>query len=339
MKHVKTIGIDIAKNVFQLFAVTANGKKVFTKRLNRKDLLAFLAQQPNKATIVMEACSSAHYWSRQFELLGFKTKLISPQYVKPFVQGNKNDANDARAIVSAYMSPEMRFVPPKTIKQQDLQSLHRVRSIFMKTRNSYANQIRGLLGEYGVTVSQGIHKLKSQIPDILEDADNELTVEMRAIIQDIFDQFKHMDNKVTEYDQAIAQQAESLEACQLLMKLPGIGPMTATGIVSAVGDAQVFHQGREMAAWLGLTPRHQSSGNKQVTLGVSKRGDRYLRTLFVQGANAVLIHCKKKSDHTSQWAQDKLERLGKNKAAIALANKMARQAWAVLSKRDQFVFS
>lgn len=248
MKHIKIIGIDIAKNIFQFYAVTERGKKVFNKRMSRNELSSFVTQQPQDAVIVMEACATSHYWARRFKDLSFEVKLISPQFVKPFIQGNKNDSNDVRAIVAAYLSPEMRFVPPKTLEQQDLQSLHRARSLFMKHRNAYANQIRGLLAEYGVIIPQGIGAIKSHIPKILEDADNELTGLIREIVNDVYEQFKAADEKVELYKDKIGQQAKSYEPCTLLMKLPGVGSMIATAMVSAVGDGREFRRGREMSA-------------------------------------------------------------------------------------------
>jgi transposase len=337
MGNIKIVGIDIAKNIFQLYGADCRGKKLLSKRLTRNKLVAFIEQLSRGLLIVMEACSSANYWARKFISMGFHVKLISPQCVKPFVKGNKNDKNDVQAIVEAALRPDMKFVPIKTLEQQAIQSLHRARQLTVKSRTAYVNQIRGLLAEYGVIIAQGVLVIRTKLTLILEDAENELTYSMRVLISDIYEQFKLVDKKVREYDEQLAQIARSKVVCQQLMKLPGIGPMTATAVVSAVGDGKVFKRGREMAAWLGLTPRHRASGQKQIIQGISKRGDAYLRTLIIHGSRSVLRHCKNKTDRRSRWILDKVERLGSNKAAVALANKTVREIWAALHKGEQFV--
>ena len=227
----------------------------------------------------MEACSTSNYWARQLISMGFEVKLISPQFVKPFVKGNKNDSNDAQAIVEAAIRPDMRFVPIKTLAQQDIQSIHRSRDLLIKHRTAYANQIRGLLAEYGIIIPQGIHKVRNRIMEILEDADNELTFPMRELIRSIYEQFQAVDKLIAEQDKKIAQIAESNETCKRLMKLSGIGPLIATALLAAVGNAREFKRGRELSAWLGLTPKHRASGHKMVIQGISKRGDKYLRKI------------------------------------------------------------
>jgi transposase len=285
----------------------------------------------------MEACSSANYWARKFIGMGFKVKLISPQFVKPFVKGNKNDKNDAKAIVEAALRPDMKFVPIKTLEQQDMQSLHRARQLAVKNRSAYANQIRGLLAEYGIVMVQGISVLRKKLGLILEDAENELTFAIRHLLAEIYQQFKYVDQKISDYDRQIKQLAESIVLCRQLMRLPGVGPLTATAMVSAVGEGREFKRGRELSAWIGLTPRHRASGQKQIIQGISKRGDCYLRTLIIHGARSVIRHCKNKTDNRSRWILDKLARLGSNKTAVALANKTVREIWAMLHKGEQFV--
>ena len=271
--------------------------------------------------------------------MGYQVKLISPQFVKPFVKGNKNDTNDAQAIVEAAMRPTMRFVPLKTVEQQDMQSLHRARSLAIKNRTGYANQIRGLLAEYGVIIPQGIRYVRSHISSILEDEENGLTSQIREIVEGVYEQLKQVDKAINDYDKKISQQAQSNEACRRIMRLAGIGPVVATAMISAIGDGKTFRCGREVSAWLGLTPRHRASGQRTVMQGISKRGDCYLRTLVIHGSRSALRYCQNKQDKKSQWAQDKLERLGSNKAAVALANKTVREIWAVLKKGEQFIYA
>jgi len=337
MSHSKVIGIDIAKNVFQLYGATLNGKKTLSKRLTREKLSGFIAQLPANALIVMEACSSAHDWARKFIGMGFTVKLISPQFVKPFVKGNKNDKNDATAIVEAALRPDMKFVPIKTLEQQDMQSLHRARQLAVKHRSAYANQMRGLLAEYGIVIAQGISVLRKKLCLILEDAENELTFAVRDLLAEIYQPFKYVDQKISDDDAQIKQLAQSTRRCRQFMRWPGVGPMTATAMVSAVGEGRAFKRGRELSAWMGLTPQHRASGHKQIMQGISKRGNGYLRTLMIQGARSVIRHCKNKTDDRSRWVLDKLARLGSNKTAVALANKTVREIWAVLYKGDQFI--
>ena len=338
MDKVKIVGIDIAKNVFQLCGTDKRGKHIFNKRVTRNKMKAWIAQLPNNALIIMEACATAHYWSRTFISLGYRVKLISPQFVKPFVQGNKNDTNDARAIVAASLRSDMKYVPIKTVEQQDLQSLHRARSVVIKNRTAYANQIRGLLAEYGIILPQGITHVRTKLISILEDAENELTFAIREVIHDVYEQFKQVDEMSKHIEQKIQRIANTREDCQQLMRLPGVGPMISTAVVAAVGDGRDFKKGREMSAWLGLTPKHRASGDKTHLQGISKRGDRYLRTLVIHGSRSILQRCHNKEDKRSQWISRKMEQIGPNKTAVALANKTIREIWALLRKGNQFSF-
>lgn len=335
MSKLTTLGIDLAKNVFQLHGVDAQGKQVLSSRLSRSELLSSLANLP-ACTIIIEACSGAHYWSRQFKALGHEVKLISPQYVTPYVKHNKNDKNDSAAIVEAGTRPHMQFVPAKSIEQQDIQCLHRIRSRLVGERTALVNQIRGLLSEYGLVVAQRISKLRQALPLILDDATNELTSIGREVFADLYHQLHRVDEQIKTYDVRLERVFKQSEACQRIATIPGVGLLTATALVSSIGEAKVFKNGRHLAAFLGLIPRQHSSGNKQRLLGISKRGDTYLRTLLVHGARSALRVVHQKSDKRSLWAVKLKQRAGDNKACIALANKNARTVWALLTRQEMY---
>ncbi len=332
---IKVLGIDLAKNVFQLHGIDQKGHTILQKKLSRRNLSEFIATLP-ECTIFMEACSSANYWSRRFESFGHTVKLISPQYVKPYVKYHKNDKNDAAAIVEAGTRPSMNFVPRKSIEQQDIQCLHRIRSRLVKNRTSLINQIRGLLSEYGIIAAQGLCNIRRRLPEILEDASNELTPIGQALFTDLYDQLVHIDKKITDYEERLNHIFKHNETCQRLAQIEGIGLLTATAIVSTVGDAKVFKNGRHFAAFLGLVPRQHSSGNQHRLLGISKHGDTYLRTLLVHGARSALRVAHKKMDARNRWAVDIRARRGENIACVALANKQARTVWALLAKGESY---
>jgi transposase len=329
--NIKRIGVDLAKQVFQLHGVDSHERMVLKKKLKREQMQAFFRDLP-ACLIGFEACSGAHYWARELQKLGHTVKLIAPQFVKPYVKANKNDANDAEAICEAVSRPTMRFVAIKSPAQQDLQATHRVRSQLVSQRTEKVNQIRGLLAEYGIVVGQRIESLRKALPDVLENAENALSGDFRALLEGLRQDLQNLDGRVKELDKRIQLQANRDEGAQRLQQIPGIGPITATALVSGVGDARQFKRGRDMAAWLGLTPGQHSSGGKERLLGISKRGDAYLRTLLIHGARAVLKVAGQKDDPRSRWLQGLSERRNKNIAAVALANKNARIAWALLSK-------
>ena len=287
--------------------------------------------------IGMEACSSAHYWARELQKIGHTVKLMAPQFVKPYVKSNKNDANDAEAICEAVARPTMRFVAIKSIEQQDIQAVHRIRSELVQQRTAKVNQIRGLLGEYGLVVGQRIDVLRKALPLILEDAENGLTVDFRTLLEGLQQDLITLDERVDDMDKKIKLLASSNEDAKRLQQIPGIGPITATALISAIGDGKQFKRGRDLAAWLGLTPRQHSSGGKDRLLGISKRGDAYLRTLLIHGARAVLKVAGNKDDPRSRWIQNLCGRRNKNIAAVALANKNARIVWALLTKKTDFL--
>ena len=327
--ELKTLGIDIAKRVFQLHGVNAKGKVVLKKRLNREALSSFMANLPS-CTIGMEACSGSNYWARKFKSYGHKVHLMSPQYVKPYVKTNKTDANDA--ICEAATRPSMRFVSIKSAEQQDIQSLHRYRQRVVEERTALANQIRGLLTEYGIVIPQGIGFLRKKLPEILEEEDGDITSLSREIFSQLYEDLKEIDKKIKGLDKRIEILCQQSENCQRLAQIEGIGPLTATALVSAIGDISVFKNGRHLAAWLGLVPREYSSGNKRMLLGISKRGDRYLRTLLIHGARAFISFGKRKT----VWLENLIKRCGKQKAYVALANKNARVVWALLAKQTEY---
>jgi transposase len=298
------------------------------KRVTRSKLRAMIAQLP-ACIIGMEACSSAQYWARELQQLGHTVKLISPQFVKPYVKGNKNDSRDAEAIGEAVSRPHRRFVPLKTVESQDMQAIHRLRSRLIKERTALVNQVRGLLAERGIIMAQGITRLRKQLPLIVEDEDNALTPVSREVMRELHEELVALDERVTRADRLVQRVFAQSAACQKLAQVEGIGPVVATALVAAVGNARQFANGRPLAAWLGLVPRQCSSGGKERLLGMSKRGDRYLRTLLIHGARATVYWARRKTDARSRWILSVEQRRGKNIAAVAIANKKARMAWAL----------
>jgi transposase len=294
----------------------------------------FFANLP-ACLIGMEACASAHHWARKLQALGHTVRLMAPQFVKPYVKSNKNDAADAEAICEAVARPSMRFVPVKNVEQQSVLALHRVRQGFVKARTAQANQIRGLLGEYGLVVPQGIAYIAQRVPDLIEDASIELPGSFRLLIQRLLEHLKLLEQQVEEIEVQIKAWHRASDASRRLEKVPGIGPLTATALVASVGDAKNFANGRQFAAWLGLVPRQHSSGGKPTLLGMSKRGDAYLRTLLIHGARSVIYHATQRADAQS-WLTKLVARRNKNVAAVALANKTARIVWALLAHERMF---
>jgi transposase len=325
------IGVDLAKNVFQIHGVDRHEQPVWRQRLSRERWLQTVLEKIEPGCeIGMESCSGAHHWARQLQARGFRVRLIAPQFVKPYVKSNKNDANDAEAICEAMSRPSMRFVAVKTIEQQDIQATHRIRAGLIEQRTAKANQIRGLIAEYGLVAPKELLMLRRAIPCWLEEADNGLTVRFRRLLDGLWGDLRTLDERVGELDSEISAIAASEPTAVRLQQLRGVGPMIATALVAAIGDARQFANGRQLAASLGLTPRQHSSGGKDRLLGISKRGDAYLRTLMIHGARSALRTAKFKDDRLSQWAVRLAERSHPNVAAIALANKTARMAWAML---------
>lgn len=329
MNDVTTIGIDIAKNVFHAVLTDDQGKQIKKMKLSRKTMsTAFSNIAP--CDIAMEACAGSHYWSRVLVSQGHQVKLIPPQYVKPFVKGNKNDYNDAQGIVEASVRPSMRFVSIKTPHQQDIQAIHRIRNELIKRRTAQSNQIRGLLGEYGVVMPKGLGVLRRRVPDILEAGENGLSDLFRELLSACYQEVVHLDGRIAQVDRQLNQQVYSNEACQRLQTLPGFGPVVSSVFYSHVGDGRSYHRGRDVSASVGLVPKQHSTGGKSVLLGISKRGNSRLRYLLVHGARSVVKHAHKRRDPLSLWIVRIMNRSGYNKAVIAYANKMARMGWAIL---------
>ena len=301
----------------------------------RKQLLHFTANLRVKL-IGMEACGGAHFLGRALQEQGHEVRLMPAQYVKPYVKTNKSDYIDAEAIAEAVGRPRMRFVPIKTDDQLDLQSLHRVRERWVARRTAVINQIRGLLLERGITLRKGRCHVDAALPGILEDASAKLSGALRVLLAQLRLELAHLETRINEADAVINKTAGENEACRRLVAIPGIGPVTATAIVAAIGNGAAFRKGREFAAWLGVVPREYSTGGKQKLLGISKRGNSYLRRLFVQGARAVLQQSAKQSSGLSAWLAQLTSRTHRNVAGVALANKLARMAWAVLAKNEKY---
>jgi transposase len=330
-----TIGIDLGKTIFHLVGLTVHGEVVVRKKFSRTQLLRFTANV--QVTLIgMESCGGAHFLGRALREQGHQVRLIPAQYVKPYVKTNKSDYIDAEAIAEAVARPTMRFVPIKTDDQLDLQSLHRVRERWVMRRTAVINQIRGLLLERGITVRKGRRYMEAALPRILEDAEANLSGALRMLLAQLKVDLDQLAMRIDEADSVIQKTAEENEACQRLVEIPGIGPVTATAVIAAIGNGGAFHKGREFSAWLGIVPREHSTGGQQKLLGISKRGNSYLRKLFIQGARAVLQQHTKQSSGLSTWLAQLTSRTHPNVVAVALANKLARIAWAVLAKNERY---
>ena len=333
--ELHTIGIDLGKTVFHLVGLSLRGEVVVRKRFTRKQLLHFTANLQVEL-IGMEACGGAHFLGRALRAQGHAVRLIPAQYVKPYVKTNKSDYIDAEAIAEAVGRPTMRFVPIKTDTQLDMQSLHRVRERWVMRRTAIVNQIRSLLLERGITLRQGRHYVDAALPRILEDADLNLSGALRMLLAQLKLELEQMALRIDEADSVLNKNAQENEDCQRLVAIPGVGPVTATALIAAIGNGAAFRKGREFAAWMGVVPREHSTGGKQKLLGISKRGNSYLRRLFIQGARAVLQHRTKQSSGLSAWLSQLAIRSHQNVVAVALANKLARIAWAVLAKQETY---
>lgn len=333
--NITTVGIDLAKSVLQVHGVDARGKVVLRRQLRREQVARYFGNLA-PCLIGMEACASAHHWGRTLERFGHTVRLMAPQFVKPYVKANKNDVADAEAICEAVGRPNMRFVPIKSIEQQGILSVHRVRQGFVKARTAQANQIRGLLGEFGLVIPKGICHVAQCVPALLEDASNELPLALRQLIDRLTSHLKDLDQQVRELERQIIAWHRGSELSRKLEKIPGIGPLAATALVASIADARSFNNGRQVSAWLGLVPRQNSSGGKSTLLGISKRGDVYLRTLLIHGARSAILVAKRQSGKKNVWLAKLLDRRHPNIAAVALANKNVRTVWALLAHGRDF---
>jgi transposase len=336
MKLIR-VGVDLAKSVFQVHGVDRSEKAAWRRKLSRAEWIKAVQQNvPLEAEIGMEACGSAHHWARELRALGYSVKLIAPQFVKPYVKSNKNDATDAEAICEAMSRPGMRFVSVKTIDQQDVQAAHRIRSELMDQRKAKVNQIRGLTAEYGLVAPREILHLRRAIPLWLEDQENGLSPRFRRLLTGLWDDLRVLDGRLVELDQEITTIAASDPVAKRLQQLRGVGPLIATALVATVGDASQFSNGRQMAASLGLTPKQNSSGGKERLLGISKRGDCYVRCVLIHGARSMINSAKTKTDPLSLWVLRIAATRHPNVAAVALANKTARIAWAMIRHQTDY---
>ena len=329
------IGVDLGKTVFHLVGLNLRGEVVVRKQFSRKQLLRFTANL-KVDRIGMEACGGSHFLGRALREQGHDVRLMPAQYVKPYVKTNKSDFIDAEAIAEAVGRPNMRFVPIKTDEQLDLQSLHRVRERWVMRRTAIVNQIRGLLLERGITLRKGRRHLDHALPGILEDAETKLSGALRFLLAQLKLELDQLAERMDQADAAIAQGVRQSEACRRLMAIPGVGPVTATAMIASIGNGSAFRKGREFAAWRGLVPREHSTGGKQTLLSISRRGNAYLRRLFIQGARAVLQQKMKQSSALSAWLIQLTARSHPNVVAVALANKLSRVARAVLARGEAY---
>lgn len=321
---ITTIGFDLAKSVFQVHGVDQRDKAVARRSLSRSQVVPYFSKL-EPCLIGMEACGSAHYWARTLQQLGHEVRLMSPQFVRPYVKGNKHDAADAAAICEAVRRPNMRFVAVKSVEQQAILAIHRARAGIVKARTAQSNQLRGILSEFGMAIPRGISALYRALPGLL--AEPTLPALLRELLARLAQQLRALDQQVLELEAVIVAWHRSSAASQRLAQIPGLGPITASALVAAIGDVRHFHNGRQLAAWLGLVPKQHSSGGKTRMLGISKRGDTYLRTLLIHGARSVMHHAKA----VPGWLHDLQTRRPFNVATVALANKNARIVWALLA--------
>ena len=336
MDNISLIGIDIAKNVFHVRGVNHCGRALFNKKVSREDLLGKVMNCSSKATIAMEACSSSHYWGREFSKLGYDVKLIAPKFVKPFVKSHKNDKADAEAIVEAASRSSMRFVAVKTEEQQSIQSIHRVRSRLIKNRTQTTNELRSLLAEFGLIMGKGKSNFKKTVALLLGGEFPNIPSTLNGIARDLNDEFDQLDKRIKQYDKDLKNICKANERCCQLLTIPGIGIITATALFASFGNGSQFKNGRAMSASLGLIPNQNSSGGVSRLGRISKRGDSYIRYLLVHGARSVLRTSHKHSDSYNLWATTLRDAKGFNKASVALANRNARISWAILSKGVSF---
>lgn len=333
--NIASVGIDLGKTTFHLVALDDRGKVVVRKKFSRKQLLAYTANLSH-SLIGIEACSGAHFIGAALRDQGHDVRLIPAQFVKPFVKSNKNDFVDAEAIAEAVSRQNMRFVPIKTDDQLDLQALHRVRDRLVRRRTAIINQIRGFLLERGITFAKGPAKLRNNMANVLEDAEQNITPCMRMLLDRVWQEWKQLEVDITELSDEIERISNEDAACKRLRQIPGVGPLVSTATVAAIGNGAAFRKGRDFAAWLGLVPKQHSTGGKAKLYGISKRGNIYLRRMFIHGARAVLLRVKYDTAGLGHWVQQLQARTARNKVIVAVANKLARIAWAVLFRGEAY---
>lgn len=346
MREAYFIGLDIAKNVFQIFTADSKGREISNKRLTRNAMTRYFSQLP-ESVVGIEACGTAHHWARKLTALGHTVKLINPQRVKAFLGSrNKTDAADAKAIGEALMHPGTTFIRAKSLEEQDIDHLLARRELLVHNRTQLINQTRSFLSERGVIMPQGRHSFMKNLPQVIAEKWDEFSGRFQAVLTDNYADYQDLEIKIAKLDEMIRVEALQMESCKRLMQINGVGPQTALALVGHVGDATQFKNGRHMSAFLGLTPREHSSGGKQRLLGITKRGHVRLRTLFILCARAAIqgIHRRKRGEDgqpriltpLEKWVLALIDRRGLFKAAVALANRIARIAWAMLAKGEEF---
>jgi transposase len=335
MQTITTVGLDIAKSVFQVHAVDAEGNVAIRRQLKRRYVLAFFEKLP-PCLIGIEACASAHHWSRELHALGHTVRLMPPAYVKPYVKRHKNDAADAEAICEAVTRPNMRFVPTKTKEQQSCLTLHRTRHLFIRQQTSVINAIRAHLAEFGIVAPVGRKGVEQLLGVAVDESDSRLPDVARACVAALGAQLRTLKVQILQFDRMITAWHRSSEASRRLDDIPGVGPALATALVASIADPRAFRSGRDFSAWIGLVPKQNSSGGKDRLGNISKRGDRYLRSLFTIGALAVIRYAKIHGTKHRPWLTTLLMRRPAKVAAIALANKMARMAWAMMARGERY---
>jgi len=333
--QIKSIGIDLGKTTFHLVVLGAQSQVVMRKKFSRQQLLHYTANLPS-CLMGMEAGVGSHFLGRALREQGHEVRLIPAQFVRPFVKSNKNDYCDAEAIAEAVERKNMRFVPIKTEDQLDLQAVHRVRERLVSRRTSVINQIRAFLLERGISFRKGPASLRRQMPEILENADEKLTARMRSLLDFLWQEWKHLKLQIESLSEDLEKIANSDAACVRLQQIPGVGPLVATAVVSAIGNGAAFHKGRQFAAWLGLVPRQWSTGGKPKLLGISQRGNPYLRKMFIHGARAAVLRVKREGSCLGRWMNGLETRAARNVVIVATANKLARISWAVLSSGNDY---
>ncbi|MDZ7824199.1 MAG: IS110 family transposase [Ahrensia sp.] len=329
---MQTLAIDLGKQSFHLYGITDDGE-VISRKVSRTKLRDVVTKL-HPASVVMEACASSHHWGRTFEALGYTVRLIHPRFVKPFVKGSKNDAVDAEAIFDADSRPNMRFVPLKSAEQQDLQSLHRMRDRLIVQRTALINHTRGLLAEYGLIMPVGAARFRLQVEELVNTA--ELSGLAKSLFGKLIEEYRALDTRISEVDGMLVEICRTNERCKRLTSLPGVGPVVATALVAAIDDGRHFESGRALAAWIGLVPRQYTTGGKPRLGGIGKRANHYLRRQLVHGARSALLRIARYDDQRSKWAQALLARVGHNKTLVAMANKTARIAWAMLRSEESY---
>jgi len=335
MKKLTTIAIDLAKKVFQVAVYNKYGNQKSNKAMNATQMMEVIHQHP-EAQICMEACGSAHYWGRRFEALGHDVYLVPAHLAAQYRRGNKNDLNDVDGIYEAAKRPKTYFVSVRTLEQQDLAVQHKLRHGYVNQRTQTANRIRGFAREYGVNFSWGIHRLRHEVPDALEDADNELTPSGRSSLRELLDQLLALDRLIEAATREIKRMGKLIKACKELVKMPGIGWITATMLYVRFGSGAAFRCGRDASASIGLVPAHQGSGGYNRLGKISKRGDKYLRWLIIHGARAVINNLRDKQDGLSCWIRNQLAHKHPNNTTVALANKLVRMALAILKSGESY---